>query len=112
MNVVGNARQDRVPMIVLTGCVDADTAQTYTHQVLDQRAVFREITKHSFTLSAVSAHVIVDKAVSMCMEGQEGPIHIDVPISVADQDALGEGELRPPAMPVVPSDVAMLREIL
>jgi len=112
VNVVENARQDRVPMVVLTGCVDADMAHTYTHQVLDQPAVFSAVTKHSFTLSAASAHVIADKAVSMCMEEQQGPVHIDVPISVADQDALGEGELRPPAIPVVPSDVVMLREIL
>ncbi len=95
-------------MIVLTGCVGADTTHTNTDQVLDQRAVFRAITKHSFTLSAASVHVIANKAVSMCVEGQQAPIHIDVPISVANQDALGAGELRPPEMPVVPSYFALI----
>src|SRR6056297_2857588 len=52
VNVVANAWQDRVPMIVLTGCVDADEALTYTHQVLDHRAVFGPITKATFTLTA------------------------------------------------------------
>jgi len=34
VNVVANAFQDRVPLIFLTGCVDADEALTYTHQVI------------------------------------------------------------------------------
>jgi len=84
VNAVANAHQDRVPLIVLAGAVDADEAQTYTHQVLDQQAVFRPITKASFALVAGAAHVIADKAVAIATEGRPGPVHIDVPISVAD----------------------------
>ncbi len=43
--VVANALQDRVPMIVLSGCVDADQALNYTHQVFDHQQAFRSITK-------------------------------------------------------------------
>ncbi|MEM9798157.1 MAG: thiamine pyrophosphate-binding protein [Pseudomonadota bacterium] len=85
VNVVANAEQDRVPMIVLTGCVDADEAETYTHQVLDQQAVFRPITKASFRLSAEAAATQADKAVRIALAGRAGPVHIDVPIGVADQ---------------------------
>ena len=102
INSVENARQDRVPMIVLTGCVDADEAHIYTHQVLDQPQVFRPITKATFTLSAQSAHVIADKAVGIAMEGRKGPVHIDVPISVADAPARGQGILRKAASAVAP----------
>ena len=84
VNAVANAHQDRVPMIVLAGAVDADEAQTYTHQVLDQQAVFRPITKASFQLVPGAAHVIADKALAIATEGRPGPVHIDVPISVAD----------------------------
>ncbi len=84
VNAVANAHQDRVPLIVLAGAVDADEAQTYTHQVLDQQAVFRPITKASFALVPGAAHVIADKAVAIATEGRPGPVHIDVPISVAD----------------------------
>lgn len=84
VNAVANAHQDRVPMIVLAGAVDADEAQTYTHQVLDQQAVFRPITKATFSLVPGAAHVIADKAVAIATEGRPGPVHIDVPISVAD----------------------------
>lgn len=84
VNAIANAHQDRVPMIVLAGAVDADEAQTYTHQVLDQQAVFRPITKASFSLVPGAAHVIIDKALAIATEGRPGPVHIDVPISVAD----------------------------
>ncbi|MGB3245171.1 MAG: thiamine pyrophosphate-binding protein [Sulfitobacter sp.] len=84
VNTVANAFQDQVPLIVLSGCVDDSEAQTYTHQVVDQSAVFKPLTKASFTLSAAAAHVIADKAVTIATEGAHGPVHIDVPISVAD----------------------------
>ena len=104
INAVANAQQDRVPLIVLAGCVDADEAQTYTHQVLDQTQVFRPITKASFTLVPGAAAVIADKAVSIATEGQPGPVHIDVPISVADAAVLPQSNLkRQPACPTAPT---------
>ncbi len=103
INAVENARQDRVPMIVLTGCVDPDTAQVYTHQVLDQTRLFAACTKASFTLSAGAAHVIADKAIGIATEGRPGPVHLDVPISVADAPAHGQGVLRSAARPMAPA---------
>ncbi len=84
INVVANALQDRVPMIVLTGCVDADEALTYTHQVMDHAQVYCSITKGTFMLTADGADIIADKAVSLANQPRPGPVHIDVPISVAD----------------------------
>lgn len=103
VNVVANAHQDRVPLIVLTGCVDADEALTYTHQVLDHRAVFDEITKATFTLTAEGADIIADKAVGIAREGREGPVHIDIPISVADAKVAPHLRRRPMAAPVAPA---------
>ncbi|WP_170545001.1 thiamine pyrophosphate-binding protein [Ruegeria arenilitoris] len=89
INVVANALQDRVPMIVLTGCVDADEALTYTHQVMDHAQVYRSITKGTFTLTAQGADIVADKAVSLANQPRPGPVHIDVPISVADTRVSG-----------------------
>ncbi len=89
INVVANALQDRVPMIVLTGCVDADEALTYTHQVMDHSQVYRSITKGTFMLTADGADIIADKAVSLANQPRPGPVHIDVPISVADKRVSG-----------------------
>lgn len=84
VNAIANAHQDRVPLIVLSGCVDADEALTYTHQILDHEAVLTPITKATFRLTAAGADIIADKAIGIALEGRPGPVHIDVPISVAD----------------------------
>lgn len=105
VNVVANAEQDRVPLILLTGCVDATEALTYNHQVLDHRAVFAPITKATFTLTADGADVVIDKALALATDGRSGPVHIDVPISVADEIApQGPTRRRGPLAPVQPAD--------
>ncbi|MEO3477490.1 thiamine pyrophosphate-binding protein [Phaeobacter sp. CAU 1743] len=104
VNVVANAHQDRVPMLVLTGCVDAAEAQSYTHQVLDHGAVFAPITKATFRLDADAADVIADKAVAIATEPRNGPVHIDVPISVADAPARDRNFRRAPAAPTQPDN--------
>lgn len=84
VNVVANAWQDRVPLIVLTGCVDDAEAETYTHQVFDHGQLFRPITKASFKLSTGAAHVVADKAVALAQDDRPGPVHIDLPIKVTE----------------------------
>ncbi|MEM6340569.1 MAG: thiamine pyrophosphate-dependent enzyme, partial [Pseudomonadota bacterium] len=86
---------------------DADEAQTYTHQVLDQTQVFRPITKASFTLTAGAAHVIADKALAIATQPQQGPVHIDVPISVAVAAATDGKVHRSTAVPVIPNDTVL-----
>lgn len=114
INVVANAHQDRVPLIVLTGCVDAAEAARYTHQVLDHRAVFAPITKATFTLEAAAAGVIAEKALGIATEGRPGPVHIDVPISVADAPGVASAARRAPASAVAPAglDLATARNWL
>ena len=114
VNVVANAHQDRVPMLVLTGCVDEADQQNYTHQVLDHSAVFAPITKASFRLNAETADLIADKAVCIATEQRNGPVHIDVPISVADTAATDRNSRRAPASASVPSsaELAQAREWL
>ncbi|SDZ41082.1 acetolactate synthase-1/2/3 large subunit [Jannaschia faecimaris] len=102
VNVVANAEQDRVPLIVLTGCVDPDEAETYNHQVLDHRAVFAPITKATFTLTPGAAAVQADKAVRIATGGaggRAGPVHVDVPISVADAPVTSEMVVRVDSAP-------------
>ncbi len=83
VNVVAHAWQDRVPLVFLTGCVDAVDAATYTHQVFDHRALLAPVTKASVTLADGAADVIIDRAVSLAMADPPGPVHVDVPIQVA-----------------------------
>ena len=107
VNAVANAHQDRVPLIVLTGCVDEDEAATYTHQVMDHRAVLAPITKATMRLSAGTAGVVADRAVSLAMEGRRGPVHVDVPISAAAAPAAGPDPRRARPAPAVPGAGAL-----
>ncbi|MCU0902550.1 MAG: thiamine pyrophosphate-binding protein [Tabrizicola sp.] len=84
VNVVANAMQDRVPLIFLTGCVDAEVAETYTHQVFDHQAMLRPVVKGSFRLAAGAVGVGITQAIALATSGQPGPVHVDVPIGVAE----------------------------
>ncbi|MBO6756576.1 MAG: thiamine pyrophosphate-binding protein [Roseibium sp.] len=84
INVVANAWQDRVPLIFLTGCVDAAEAESYTHQVFDHQQLLRPIVKASFSARLGALDVLMEKAISIALDGQPGPVHIDVPIRVAE----------------------------
>ncbi|WMS40875.1 thiamine pyrophosphate-binding protein [Acuticoccus sp. MNP-M23] len=89
VNVIANAHQDRVPLIVLTGCLDAGDADTYTHQVFDHQALLAGIVKATFRAATSSLNQVMDKALVLAATGQPGPVHIDVPIRVAEEAARG-----------------------
>ncbi len=84
VNVVANASQDRVPLVFLTGCVDADLARSYTHQVFDHQAVLRPLVKASFRVEPETVGATMAEAVELARAGQFGPVHVDVPIGVAE----------------------------
>jgi acetolactate synthase I/II/III large subunit len=84
VNVVANAYQDRVPLIFLTGRVDPAEAESYTHQVFDHQALFRPITKATLVASAGAVERVIDRAIAIAIEGQPGPVHVDIPISAAE----------------------------
>lgn len=84
VNVVANAQQDRVPLLFVTGCVDQALAESYTHQVFDHQAVLRPLVKASFRAAPGTEDLVVAKAVALARNGRPGPVHIDLPISVAE----------------------------
>ena len=104
VNVIANAMQDRVPLIFLTGCVDGAVAETYTHQIFDHQAILRPIVKATFRATSGTLAVMMDKALAIAFDGQPGPVHIDVPISVAEGPS--NEVVRPlpsPAAPAMPA---------
>jgi len=78
---VANAWQDRVPMLFITGCVDAAEAATYTHQVFDHAALLGAVTKASlrvedgkggfdeqaFTLTDIKADLVDRPNLAECL---------------------------------------------
>ena len=98
-NVIANAWQDRVPMIVLSGCVPAIEAHTYTHQVFDHVNFLEPITKAAFKVEAGAAGIVIDKAINIATSGRPGPVLLDVPIDVQGElsDAWVKPRFAPPA---------------
>ena len=83
LNSVANAFQEQVPLFVISGCVDDSEAQSFTHQIIDQKALLEPITKASFQVSAASMGKIVDKAIAIALADPPGPVHIDIPHNIA-----------------------------
>jgi len=83
VNAVANAYLERTPMVVVTACIDPGVAGHYTHQVFDQTALLAPITKLSVTLTERSAAALVDRAVALTTSGAPGPVHLNVPTTVA-----------------------------
>jgi acetolactate synthase-1/2/3 large subunit len=104
VNVVANAALDRVPLLVLAGCVDAEDRLTFIHQILDHAAMLAPAVKGSFTLTASAPDLVAEKAIRLATDPRPGPVHIDVPIKVARAVAGEETQLRRgPRVPTAPA---------
>ncbi len=101
-NVVANAQQDRVPMIFITGRIDAAETCTYTHQVFDHAAAFRPIVKATFTATTGAIDAMIDKAIAIATDDPAGPVHIDLPMGVA----VASEPARPPIRRARPAPMA------
>jgi acetolactate synthase-1/2/3 large subunit len=87
VTAVAHAQQDRVPLLFITGCVDQALAESYTHQVFDHQALLRPIVKASFRAAPGTEALVIDKALAIARSGRPGPVHIDLPIAVAEARA-------------------------
>ncbi len=101
VNVVANAMQDRVPLIFVAGCVDGAEAESYTHQVFDHAQMLRPITKATFLGTTSTCGLIAQKAITISQEPQAGPVHIDVPVSVAESPSTEDLHVGAIPIPVI-----------
>ncbi len=83
VNFITNALQDKVPVIYLTGRVDRKEAVTYTHQVFDHAALLKPVTKATLEITDGAVEEIIDKAIAIAIDDPPGPVHVDIPISLA-----------------------------
>lgn len=113
VNVVANAQQDRVPLIFISGCVDQALAESYTHQVFDHQAVLRPLVKASFRAAPGTEELVAEKAIAIALRGRPGPVHIDLPISVAEaRTAPRSLPAMPMSQPSVPADLGPARALI
>lgn len=78
VNGVGHARLDRVPLAILTDCLPDEIAAFADHQKLPHEAFFGPLTKSSAVARAGNAGTAVADALATAVEGQPGPVHVDI----------------------------------
>lgn len=84
VNGVAQAWLDRVPLLVITDCIDPPAA---LHQRLPQTAMFAPITKASLRLDPARADEQFRDAIALALEGPPGPVHLDLSIEAATAPA-------------------------
>ncbi len=87
VNSIANAFQEQVPLIVLSGCIADANAEQFTHQVIDQSALLAPITKARFRVAPGTASLVIEKALSIALADPPGPVHIDLPDTLAKTEA-------------------------
>ena len=113
VNVIANAHQDRVPLIVISGCVDAALADSYTHQIIDHAALMRPVTKATFRAQAGTEDLVTDKALAIALKGRPGPVHIDLPITVAEASVpRRDHAMSTLPLPALPSDLEPMLDMI
>lgn len=112
INVASHAQQARRPMIILTGCVDAADSGSYTHQVFDHQAVLRPLVKGSFRIAAQTAGEVIDRALLLAVEGSPGPVHVEIPVAVADEQVEASPIVETVLPPPRATAIGVLRDAL
>ncbi|HUF48486.1 MAG TPA: thiamine pyrophosphate-binding protein [Vicinamibacterales bacterium] len=99
VNGVACAYLDRAAVLVFTDRHPLAARDRYTHQHLDQRALFLPITKWSGTLSADA----LETAMRVVLDAPPGPVHIECPDD-ADPVPTGDHAAPPAATPTPAPD--------
>jgi acetolactate synthase I/II/III large subunit len=113
VNVIANAHQDRVPMIIVSGCIDGALAQSYTHQIIDHQAILRPITKATLRVERGAEALTVAKAIRIALSGRPGPVHLDLPMPVAEGIAPEQpAPLVPLQQPSIPAGLSRAQAMI
>ena len=108
MNAALNALQDQAPLIILSGGMDPASAETYTHQVTDQCALMAPVVKRSWRLSGGAVGAILEKAIATALADPQGPVHLDLPVSLAGAEEPEAPSRIAAAAPMAPAPGPML----
>jgi len=84
VNSIANAFQEQVPLIVLSGCIGPLNEAELTHQIIDQSALLAPITKAQFQVGPDDAAQVIERALAIARADPPGPVHVDLPVSLAD----------------------------
>jgi acetolactate synthase-1/2/3 large subunit len=88
---VAEAYLSHIPLIAITGQVGADQAYAPRKQFLDLVALYKPVTKESFSMrTAARIPVQVRRAFDIAASEKQGPVHIELPEDVMKAETEGE----------------------
>ncbi len=88
---IANAYMDSVPLVLITGQVPSGFIGTDAFQEADITGITLPVTKHNYLVkNAKQLPSILSEAFYLASTGRRGPVLIDVPKDVFDQEALFE----------------------
>jgi len=80
---VRHAYLDRLPLIVLSGCPPRLSRRLGWRQHIENRHIFRSVTKESATITRARAERLIAWAWEEAMGAPPGPVHLDLPADEA-----------------------------
>jgi acetolactate synthase-1/2/3 large subunit len=78
LNGVASATLDRVPVLAVSGQIESNREQFFTHQVVDHGRMFAPVTKLALRLEPASADTIIRKALRTATAERPGAVHLTV----------------------------------
>lgn len=112
---IAYAYLERVPLIAITECRDAQDYEFILTQRIDQRSFFAPITKRTFALISSKAQDILEKAINISKEERPGPVHLDFSRQEAIKEAsytVKKKEKTIRLSQLIPRDKKALQEII
>ncbi|WP_210584525.1 thiamine pyrophosphate-binding protein [Streptomyces sp. GESEQ-35] len=120
VNGVAAATWDRVPLLAISGQIDAGREELITHQVVDHKLLFSSVTKWAGRIHPGSVDAVMRKALRLAVAERPGAVHLtgsaetfaasapDVGIAPPPLDGAGGG-VRVYRVPGGPDPTAVLR---
>ncbi len=97
VNAVANATLDRTPMIAISGQIDTKRMPTFTHQVVNQDALFAPVSKYVAAVGANNVGDVMRKACRTAMAPRPGAVHLTTPADVVGAEVADDTMILPPA---------------
>jgi len=102
LNGVASATMDRVPMLAISGQIETNREQSFTHQVVDHGRMFAPVTKLALRLEEGSADTVIRKALRTAVAERPGAVHLTVNAETWSRPAAGQ-VIAPPLTPAAGS---------
>ena len=99
VNGVANAYLDRSPMIAVSGQLGTRLESTFTHQKVDQQALFTPISKWATRIGPDDAASVMRRALRLSVAERPGPVHLTLNANYANTEATDTAIKLPPLKP-------------